>query len=377
MPNTIKTKTTLGRAWKIKTLIFTVALLALGIWGAYDALSVYPNRGRIHSEFMLEDYLELADAQLQIGAASVLEPRTELDRLAEAPQLNDLERSRLAWLESLSKVTNLSAIERENAQALENRASPSDPLPESPTVFPDPRTTLLELNALNKNRGQPSPLTAYDLPLQYLFMIGGFAGFVWMLLFFIRVNAKSFRYDPDERRLTLPDGRAFTPDEIEVVDKRKWDKFIVYVTLKGSPDEIRLDLYRYDPLESWIIEMEKLSPNYEASVEEGEEILCVNVIDAAPIIVVPDEGTALPVGDAQNRLSIYPALRTVDDQWYVVGAAHRASLKEAAEGDLLDRSELKVDLATFRVSVASVPDEIPTIDLRPEEEPDEGDDQGA
>lgn len=371
MSQSTELRTKLGRTWKIKTFLFALALLALGVWGAYDALVVYPKRGRIHSEFMLQNYLERADAELKLGSASVEDPAGTLRSLDEEGARSALEELRYQWLRSLSRVENLPAISRRNEALLAARG-PGDPLPESPTLFPQPGQTLRALQQINATRNTPSPLNAYDIPLQYAFMIGGFAGFAWMVVFFVRVKRKSFRYDPGAKRLTLPGGRAFTPEDIEVVDKRKWDKFLVFITLKDGSPEMRLDLYRYHPLEEWILEMEKLSPGYEPVVEEGEPILCVNVIDGRPVRLVPDAGTRLPAPDESGREAVYPVVKTIAGEWLVVGASQRARLREAVEKGVLDRASIKADPRTFEVRVGEHDaEEIPERDLRPSEPEEE------
>ena len=368
MSQSTELTTTLGRTWKLKTFLFAIALLALGAWGAWDALHVYPKRGRVHSQFMLQNYLERADSELRLANASVEDPAGTLESLSEQDARSALEEARFQWLHSLSRVANLPAISRQNKEKLGARA-PGAPHPASKTMFPDPTETLNEIRALNATRNPPSPLNAYDIPLQYLFMIGGAAGFLAMVSFYVRVKRKTFRYDPGAKRLTLPGGRSFTPEEIEVVDKRKWDKFLVFITLKDGSAEMRLDLYRYVPLEDWILEMEKLSPGYEPVVEEGESILCVNVLDGMPVRVIPEAGTKLPMADEGGRETIYPALKAVSGEWFVVGASQRARLREVSEGGSLDRGALRVDLATFVVRMGEHDAEnIPERDLRPSED---------
>ncbi|MEO1128124.1 MAG: hypothetical protein AAFX05_00280 [Planctomycetota bacterium] len=264
-----------GRAWMIKTVLLTAGLFGFGLWGAYDAFSLYPARGEKHERFMRMAYLAEANAQFRLtrNGASIVNPREELDRLSEGGYAPDSLESRIqAWLTSLSRLKSLSAIASENeAEMARREAEPGSEPQATATLFVDPQADLELLVQELAAETQPKPLTKYDIPLQYAFMIGGLGGALLMVIFAARVLAKSYRYDPVNKRLTLPNGKSFLPENMQDVDKRKWDKFLVFITLDDGSPEMRLDLYRYQPLEEWILEMEKLSPNYEPPPEDEEE----------------------------------------------------------------------------------------------------------
>jgi hypothetical protein len=257
-------RTTTGRAWKLKTLGFALAFALLAVWGWYDAYHVYPKRGRDHEQFMKRNYLEEADKAFQLATVSVEDPATEYRRLSGIPEgeLSTVERARLAWLRSISRLTSLTKVAAENRTEIERRAS--DPTHRQPTrtMFADPRRELSELGAQLGQSDQPKPLAAYDLPVQFLFLYGGAIGCVYLVGLFFVVRSRVYRYEPAEHRLTLPTGRTLVPADIALVDKRQWHKYIVFLKpVDGSP-EIRLDLYRHRPLEDWVLEMEKLTPGY-------------------------------------------------------------------------------------------------------------------
>jgi hypothetical protein len=264
-----------GRAWMIKTVLLTVGLFGFGLWGTYDAFYLYPARGEKHERFMRMAYLAEANAQFRLtrSGASIADPKAELDRLSEGGFAPDsLESRTQAWLTSLSRIESLSGIARKNEQELARRAAEPGGEPRgTETLFVDPQADLELLVQELAAESQPKPLTKYDIPLQYVFMIAGLGGALLMVIFAARVLAKSYRYDPATKRLTLPNGTSFQPENIQDVDKRKWDKFLVFITLDDGSPEMRLDLYRYQPLEEWILEMEKLSPNYEPPPEDEEE----------------------------------------------------------------------------------------------------------
>ncbi len=258
------TRTTTGRAWRLKTLGFALALALLGAWGYYDAFYEYPARGRLHADFMLRNYLQETDKAFVIATASVEDPAAEYRRLSTGSEssLTAVDRSRLAWLRAVSRIESLSTITRANREELERRAKDPSARSNTPTIFVDPRRTLNELSAGLAQANQPKPLAAYDLPVQYLFLVGGIVGCAYLVGLFFVVRSRVYRYDPADHRLTLPSGKSIVPADIALVDKRQWDKYIVYLKLADGSPEIRLDLYRHRPLEDWILEMEKLTPGY-------------------------------------------------------------------------------------------------------------------
>jgi hypothetical protein len=97
--------------------------------------------------------------------------------------------------------------------------------------------------------------------MQWLMMIVGYAVGLYILYLFVRVAAAKYRWDPAAKALTLPGGATITPADLEEVDKRKWDKFIVFLRIKPDAAAIpgrtvRVDTYRHGRVEEWILEME-------------------------------------------------------------------------------------------------------------------------
>jgi len=259
------TTTSLSRKWLLKMVIFMVALAGLGAWGAYDAWVAYPARGERHARFMLRDYLAAMRDAGRLTNASVPDPVSELERLRTEGAETEAEAARLAWLTSLSRIYNLRVVANQNA-------SGDEPSTEPRTVFENPRQRLNDLETELQNQNVPSGLNAYDIPFQYLLVVLGFAGgALAMLVFLGRVATKKYRWDPGEKRLTLPDGRSFTPEQIKSVDKRDWHKYFIHLTVEGEGfnGELKLDLLRFVPLEEWVLEMERLHPNYEPPEDEG------------------------------------------------------------------------------------------------------------
>ncbi len=264
-------RATLNRVWVAKMTIGIIALAGLGLWGLWDATVRFPNRGARAAEWAELDYLNAANEAGRISLASEEHPKRvfrdlrgrhrDLERtIQDARQANntrsvrevDMELQKLRWLTALSRVGKLDTEH---------------------TVIDIPRQRRDELSEKLESLDPPKPLAAYDLPLQWLFVVVGLGGAAYLSLLFVRVSrsAAGYRYDPEERRLTLPDGTQLTPDDIEEVDKRKWDKFFVFLHIKDRSEEIKLDLYRYKEIEEWILEIEKHTEGY-VPPEPEEEI---------------------------------------------------------------------------------------------------------
>ena len=138
------------------------------------------------------------------------------------------------------------------------------------TEIADPSARLTELQAEWATRKPPKPLSAFDIPSQWLIAVAGLGLSAWIVVLFAAVARKKFRYEPAAMRLTLPGGKSFTPADIAELDKRQWHKFFVTVRLKDGRSH-KLDLLRYTPLEAWVLEMEKHTDGYEPPREEPVE----------------------------------------------------------------------------------------------------------
>lgn len=255
--------TRLSVRWLRKLSLFGLLCLGFGIYGLYDATIAYPERGENDASYRLMEYLRAAEAShglsLDLGPPAGVSPsqhRRDLRARAETLQqaaegegasARDAQASlaMLAWLDSLAVLGRLSA-ERVSADL---------------TSAP-PREALSTLEAEWKNRSQPKPLSFYDIPVQWLFVIVGFGGALWIGVHMARVASKKYTWEAEAMRLGLPGGEAITPGDVVEFDKRKWDKFLFF--LKIRPDhpqlggrEIKLDLYQYVPLEEWAVAMHR------------------------------------------------------------------------------------------------------------------------
>ena len=134
-------------------------------------------------------------------------------------------------------------------------------LDEEHTTITNPTGRFSVLAAKWQAKDQPKPLSGFDIPMQWGFVIVGFGLAGYLLLLVAMVGSKKYRYDSDTKQLTFPGGASITPGDIEDINKRKWDKFIVQI--KSGGKWRKLDLLRYDPLEEWFLEMEKETSFYE------------------------------------------------------------------------------------------------------------------
>ena len=270
-----KQTTKLARKWVMKMALFLCLLFGFGLYGLYDATIAYPNRGERSASWHLHQYLSKSiEANSPTDNLGVPAGTTAKEHLADLEgRLNELTQSaggtsirarddaallaKYAWLKSLEVVGRLS-----------NERITSD--------LATPRDKFLELDQEWKSASQPKPLASYDIPVQWLFTIIGFGGGLWMLIHVLAVASKKYTWEPDTMRLGVPGGSSVVPADVEVFDRRKWDKFLVFLKIKPEHPqlggkEIKLDLYQYEPLEAWYVQMHRAA-RPEDFTEEDERL---------------------------------------------------------------------------------------------------------
>lgn len=257
-------KAPLNPRWTFKLTIITVIVFLVGVWGFWDASSVYPKRGERYASWAQWQYLEqakLADSEdygIFIRESSVTNPVEELQRLRDPETKNrnmqdaantsstrtlraSMLVARLGWLEALDVIGHLD---------------------EEYTVIESPQRKLNELSAHWQSATKPKPLHAFDLMVQWMIMVICWVVALYMLIHMLRVRAKKYAWDASSMTLTIPGGASITPEDLEEVDKRKWDKFIVFLKIKDTHDalggkEIAVDTYQHNFVEDWILAMEE------------------------------------------------------------------------------------------------------------------------
>ncbi|MEL7472360.1 MAG: hypothetical protein AAGK04_03515, partial [Planctomycetota bacterium] len=136
------------------------------------------------------------------------------------------------------------------------------------------------LDALQETWGEdaqtPGRLASFDIPSQWLILIVCWGIALWLLMIFVPAVLRKYKWDPASKRLHLPGGATLVPSDIAEFDKRKWEKFLVFLRIGEGHEslggkELKLDLYRHNPLESWILEMERIAFPEQASESAGQD----------------------------------------------------------------------------------------------------------
>jgi hypothetical protein len=243
-PERLRTK--LARRWVIRMVLITAALLGFGTWALVDLVHFYPERGRGYAAYKQLEYLRAATDARTIFNASVPDPRARLVDLRERESTNrltEMERRQLDWLSSLA-VPGMGMLSEEH------------------TVMADPQATRDQLEQRFLTENPPKGLSAFDLPSQWLIMFISWGFAAHLIILWLRVTSKTYRWDPQDKRLHLPRGASLVPADLEDVDKSKWHKFIVKLEVndahpKLGGQSVTLDLFRYTLLEEWVLEMEQ------------------------------------------------------------------------------------------------------------------------
>jgi hypothetical protein len=243
--------TKLNPRWLFKQAAMSLLFLGFGIWGLYDAMILYPNRGVAYADFMRFNYLK--EAKMQGGAdwaePSIADPQAEYEKLHKnlEGQKDTLARAKHDWLEALRVVHRLDPAHTQIAK-------PSE----------DHDVLAKRFTTTSGTAESPKKLESYDVPVQWIIFYAG-TGIGLIMFGFAGVVARHrYGWNPETKTLTLPrslGGSDLTLELCEDFDRRKWDKFLMFVkvssahpTLAGR--ELKFDLLRYVPLESWIVEME-------------------------------------------------------------------------------------------------------------------------
>ena len=263
-PNSTLT-TKLNRRWFIKMLVMLIVCIGFGIYGIFDAFYVYPKRGREYVEDREHVYLErLSVPPGRFAEASVADPKSTYAALAlRETELQEAESEFSKKLASVDKGEKMDAQVRLLPKAVEyarydwlRAHSYAWTLSGDKTTIASPAERLKELTATLNSRDKAVPLSAYDMPLQYGYTVLGFGLALYVVFSIVRTKATKYQYEPNTKTLIVPGGARIAAADLTELDKRKWHKFYVtLITRDGKATE--LDLYRFDPLEEWVLEMEK------------------------------------------------------------------------------------------------------------------------
>ncbi len=138
-------------------------------------------------------------------------------------------------------------------------------------------------------------------------MCWGFA--LYLIVLWVRVAAKTYTWDAAHQQLGLPGGASLVPTDLADVDKRKWHKFFVTLEINDTHPKlagqgVTLDLYRYVPLEEWVLEMERTRFPERAQAEQAEEAAANSEEDSGPASTGGDEGGGT---DSESQASTNPS----------------------------------------------------------------------
>ena len=259
-------KAPLNPRWSLKLWIITIFVIGFGGLGVYDALIKYPARGQRHADWAKWQYLEASKAAesgpggfgVFRNESSVPDPVAEYERLGQLDKRSTnqlratMQSTRYDWLKSLKTIGQMTPVN---------------------TTIESPEDDLSELKARwTSATSNPKPLKGYDIPSQWAIMVVCWGVGAWMLLHILKVMGQKFSWDADTMALTVPGSIAITPENLEEVDKRKWDKFIVFLKLNSTHPthagkEIKVDTYQHNLVEDWILAMER---KIDGSQEAGE-----------------------------------------------------------------------------------------------------------
>lgn len=268
-------KAPLNPKWSIKLFLITFFVVGFGAYGLYDATMAYPNRGQRYADWAKMQYLDAAKAA-GTEEFGLFERKSSIpDPVAEFENLNDPTRRQqnLADAQSQSSSSRLrSTMRNARYEWLKGLKTIGQLTPEN-TIIEFPNDELAELKARwGSTSSVPKPLKGYDIPSQWAIMLVCWSIGLWMILNILKVIRRKYSWEAESMTLTVPGPISITPQQLEEVDKRKWDKFIVFLKLNESHPshagkEIKVDTYQHALVEDWILAMEDKAMG---SQEDGE-----------------------------------------------------------------------------------------------------------
>lgn len=276
-----------SQKWSLRMVLISLVLIGFGAWGLFDATYAYPSRGAQASEWFEYQYLDQYKAKHGVldsraGIADFKAAREDLTRRAALSDPNSLEAAQQRWLDSLALIGK--------TDAATTTAIPRDDFRGAKVNDASSRYSELAKH-WNTSAGaakSPSPLSTFDIPVQWFITFAGFGIGVYLILLIMRVRSKVFTFEPLAQRLTLPGGSSFVPSDIEDVDKRRWHKLFVDIKIKPGHagnlggKVVPLDLLRYEPVEDWVLAMERTAFPDRAAKEEAEAAAAATPAQGAP-----------------------------------------------------------------------------------------------
>ncbi|MFA6045355.1 MAG: hypothetical protein WC718_10255 [Phycisphaerales bacterium] len=267
-----------SQKWSLRMILIGVVLVGFGVAGLLDAIYFYPKRGAQASEWYeyqyLDQYQQAHNGTIdgRAGVADIGAVRDVLKKQEAQAETTAVDRALTQWLDSLKLIGQTEAA---TATAIPRTDFRGDQVT-------DAKSRLVELakrwTSASGAAKSPNPLSTFDIPVQWVITAAGFGIGIYLFMLVTRVRSRVFTFDTAAQRLTLPNGKSFVPGDIEDVDKRRWHK--LYVDIKIKPGHagdlggknVDLDLLRYEPVEAWVLEMEKTAFPDRAAKEEAEAL---------------------------------------------------------------------------------------------------------
>lgn len=296
-------RSTIARPWLLRIVIITTVLLGYGLWSLHDAYVSYPERGADYASWAEQAYLHSArdvdESREHVGTfrrAAIEDPAGRLEELSDPqthernlqdlnssgrPKRAQMELALEEWLTALDRIGRLHPAytgfyenpdtesfdrlaELESIPATQRTAGQNDEIRGLNQLLGpmSPRERLESLEARWISESKPSKLQSFDIPVNKIAAFGCFVFSLYLIGLFVGVAMRTYTWNPAEMRLTLPSGDSIVPADLEDIDKRKWDKFIVFLIVRNTHKsiggrEIKVDTYRHGLVETWILEMEK------------------------------------------------------------------------------------------------------------------------
>lgn len=255
-PSLRETRTRISKKWLIRIVPMMLALVGFSAFFFYDGQIAYPKRGASAAAFAEYRYLKQLDPG-ELAALELKDPKATLTRLEGKSDLVGADRALSDWLTQLKYIGKLDAANTDFPRTdFRNGVAAGYSLERLKAL----RTEWESSDG--KTKEAPSPLTFWDIPSQWLLGVVCTVISIWVIITFVRGMQRRYSWDFASKTLTIPGGHTLTPADIEEFDKREWHR--VYIHLKIKPTHptvggrlLEFDLMRYEPLEDWILCMER------------------------------------------------------------------------------------------------------------------------
>ena len=268
-------RSSLSRRWTIKMSVIALLLIGFGLWGLYDAMIRYPARGSEAAENIEYQYLQqLADDHREYSYdESVKDPAGRLAKLEAGPESSAKADTLLKqWLEQLQIIGHLDYNTATKIPRTDFRADDKGNHVQV-TSFSQRLSELRTAWTSGAGRSAP-PLSRHDIHMQWVIVVAGVGFGGYLLLLMLAARSRVYTWDAASQKLTVPGGAALLPADIAEFDKRKWHRLFITLKVKSSHPQlggkdVEIDLLRYEPVEEWVLAMERTA--FPESAEKAEE----------------------------------------------------------------------------------------------------------